>query len=160
MLTISMRLHPQNEFNVPLISFIIIALGGLACLASGYVSQRVGVKRTAFIALTASFSCCLLSPVVFQFAAGWSLVAFLIFWGLVVIADSPMFSTLVAKYAIAESRGTALTIVNCVGFSITILSIQLINLLQGIFQPEYLFLVLAVGPGLGLLAMMRKREEA
>ena len=117
------------------------------------------VKRTAFVALSASCICCLFSPLLFQAASGFGLVAFLIFWGMVVIADSPMFSTLVAQHAAAESKGTALTIVNCIGFSITILSIQLISLLQGYMTLEYLFVVLAAGPVLGLFAMVRKVSE-
>ncbi len=75
---------------------------------------------------------------------------------MVVVADSPLFSTLVAKNAPPEARGTALTIVNSVGFSITILSIELINLLLEVLQPEYLFLFLAPGPVLGLLAFLGK----
>jgi hypothetical protein len=37
---------------------------------------------------------------------------FLTFWGMVVVADSPLLSTLVAQNVPAEIKGTALTIVN------------------------------------------------
>ena len=39
-----------------------------------------------------------------------------------VAADSPQFSSLVAKCAPAEWKGTALIIVNCLGFSLTVVS--------------------------------------
>ena len=82
------------------------------------------------------------------------------FWGMVVIADSPLFSTLVAQNASAEVKGTALTIVNCIGFSITIISIQLLNVLQGFIYPTYIYTLLAIGPLLGLMALLDQRTKA
>ena len=84
------------------------------------------------------------------------LMAFLIFWGMVVIADSPLFSTLVAQNTEPETKGTALTIVNSVGFAVTIISIQLLNLLQEEINPSYIYLVLALGPVMGLIALYEK----
>jgi hypothetical protein len=72
-----------------------------------------------------------------------------------VVADSPQFSTLVAQNAPREVTGTALTIVNCIGFSITILSIQLLNQLEGWLPAHYRFTLLAFGPLLGLWALRR-----
>jgi len=71
-------------------------------------------------------------------------------WGLAVTADSPMFSTLVAQNAPDSNKGTALTIVNSIGFGISVLSIQLLNFLNPIIAPEYLFLILGIGPAIGL----------
>jgi hypothetical protein len=72
-----------------------------------------------------------------------------------VIADSPLFSTLVARNAPDQSKGTSLTIVNCIGFSITIVSIQLMNSLLTEANARYIYLVLAVGPILGLAALIK-----
>jgi hypothetical protein len=47
------------------------------------------------------------------------LLGFLDFWEVIVMADSLLFSALVAQNATAESKDTTLTIVNCIGFSIT-----------------------------------------
>ena len=85
------------------------------------------------------------------------LLLYLLFWGLVVVADSPLFSTLVAQAAPEQSRGTSLTIVNCIGFSITIISIQLVNFLMQRFDTRYGFVVLALGPLMGLIALYKKR---
>ena len=157
MLASYIEFHPEANFNIPFLSFLIIGLGGLASVAGGYISETLGTKKTAVIALFLSCLCCLLSPLAFHLDLAYLFIGFLIFWGLVVIADSPLFSTLVAQNASAESKGTALTIVNCVGFSITIISIQLITILRNVISPEYLYMVLAVGPILGLLALNKSK---
>lgn len=148
--------NPTLSFNVPLWSFIIIAVGGLACVFSGYLSLTYKTKRVAFTALLLSCLCCLISPFVFEWSSQYLFLGFLLFWGIVVIADSPLFSTLVAQNAIPKLKGTALTIVNCIGFSITIISIQLINYVATIWSPSYIFILLAIGPILGLIALYKK----
>lgn len=150
--------NPQIELNIPLLSFLIIGVGSLACVFSGYVSQYLGVKRTATISLLLSCVCCIASPLLLTSSSLYLLLAFLFFWSLVVIADSPLFSTLVAQSAPAESRATSLTIVNCIGFSITIISIQFINLLVQYIQPQFIYMVLAIGPMLGLIALVRNNR--
>jgi len=76
-----------------------------------------------------------------------------------VIADSPLFSTLVAQNAPAATKGTSLTIVNCIGFGITIISIQLINALRTNANAQYIYMLLAVGPILGLIALAGNRHK-
>ncbi len=158
MLTAYMTMHPEAVFNVPLLSFLIIGLGGLACVAAGYLALNFSAKRVAAAALALSCTCCLLSPFAFRVDSPGVWIGFLVLWGLFVIADSPLFSTLVAQNAPAEGRGSALTIVNCIGFSITIVSIQSVNLLKDFVRPEYLFVILAAGPVLGLLAMYWQKQ--
>lgn len=150
--------HPNVVINIPLLSFLIIGSGGVACVAGGYIARWFGTKRTAATALILSGLCCLFSPVVFLQGSSGILLSFLIFWGLVVIADSPLFSTLVAKKAPSESRGTALTIVNSVGFAITILSIQLITLFYKNLHPAFLLIFLAPGPVFGIWSLYRKTK--
>lgn len=148
--------HPEIEFNIPLLSFFIIAVGGLACVAGGYISLKRGAKKTAAIALSLSAICCFISPLLFFQSSGLLLIVFLLFWGAMVVADSPLFSTLVANNADGGSRGTALTIVNSIGFAITIVSIQLVTYLITFTDPLYIFPVLAIGPVLGLWSLFRR----
>jgi MFS family permease len=122
----------------------------VACVVGGLLAQRYGAKRIATISLSLSGFCCLLSPVFILQAPTPLFLSFLFFWGLVVIADSPLFSTLVAQLAPTESRGTSLTIVNCIGFSITIISIQLLNAVSSMIPSGYLYWVLALGPAMGV----------
>ncbi len=160
MLTTYMKLHPATEFNIPILSFLIIGLGGLACVLGGYISQKLGTKSTASTALFMSCACCILSPLAFYIDSGAVMLGFLIIWGLFVIADSPLYSTLVAHNAPAEIKGTALTIVNCIGFSVSIITIQLINILRDSMNPKYIYMILAFGPILGLFALYEKKTTA
>ncbi|WP_298552137.1 MFS transporter [uncultured Algibacter sp.] len=151
--------HGNALINIPLLSFLIIAIGSLGCVASGYLSQQYAVKNVAFSALTLSCICCLLSPVFFMLNSEITFIIFLMFWGVVVIADSPLFSTLVAQNVAAESKGTALTIVNSIGFAITIVSIQLFSYLVNKVDVQYLFLMLAIGPILGLYSCFKIKDR-
>jgi MFS family permease len=156
-LTAYVNRYPETNMNISLVSFLIIASGGPACVFSGLVSSYFGTEKTAIIALTISGVCCLLSPL-FLFSPSIILfITFLFIWGLAVIADSPLFSTLVAQSAPEESRGTSLTVVNCIGFSITIISIQFTNSLSDKLSPQYLYMLLAIGPLFGLFALLKNK---
>ncbi len=148
-------LHPSvDSGNLPLWAFLIIGSGAAGCILGGYLSGRFGVRRVATIALSASGWCCLLSPL--AFALPWpAFLLFLLFWGVVVVADSPLFSTLVAGNAPAAQKGTALTIVNCLGFAITIVSIQVLAAAAGWWGPVWSLPLLALGPALGLWGLHR-----
>lgn len=150
--------HYQTGIDISFLSFMIIACGGAACVLGGLVSRYFGAKKIATVSLFLSGTCCLLSPF-FLFSSSIPVLAgFLLFWGLVVIADSPMFSTLVAQNVAEELKGTALTLVNCIGFSITIISIQVINSLAAVITPRYLYMLLAIGPVLGLIALRKNKD--
>lgn len=149
-------LNPTANLNVSLFSFLIIAVGGLSCVIGGYLAERLGTKKVAFTALLLSCLSCLISPFFLSLDSPFLFIGFLLFWGMVVIADSPLFSTLVAQNAVAENKGTALTIVNSIGFAITIVSIQTIGLLQIALGSTYIFMLLGIGPVFGLIALSRK----
>jgi MFS family permease len=151
--------NENADLNISLLSFIIIAVGGLACIISGYLSQKYGAKKIAAIALFLSGLCCIVSPAAFLISSKTIMILFLIIWGMAVVADSPMFSTLVAQNAAAESKGTALTIVTCIGFSITIVSIQLLTWLIKLMDPKFIYIVLAIGPVFGLVALLMPKTE-
>jgi MFS family permease len=140
--------------SMSLWSFAAIASGLVGCVAGGYFSRSFGSARVACAQLSASGLCCLLSPLAFL-APSPVFLAFLLFWGVVVVGDSPQFSTLNARFAPAGLVGSALTIANCIGFSITIASIALLSFLIGIIGPQYVFLMLLPGPVLGLVALRR-----
>jgi MFS family permease len=153
------KLHTEAEFNIPVLAFIVIAMGGFACILGGYFSGVFSSKKTAFTALMCSGICCLAAPFMFKIPIVLFL-GFLVFWGMAVVADSPQFSTLVAQNAPEEFKGTALTIVNCIGFAITIVSIEVFSLITGGTTSPYIFWVLAIGPILGLISMSRKNATS
>ncbi len=138
--------------NAAWISFLVIGSGAVGCIFGGIFSFRFGSARVATYSLLISFCCCLTSPFIWQLPFVLFLT-FMIVWGICAAADSPQFSALVAKNAPADFRGSAITMVICIGFAITIITIQLLASLKTVLSKEYLFLVLALGPALGLLAM-------
>jgi MFS family permease len=152
-----LKLHPAVTFNISLFSFLLIASGCLSCIIGGYISQKAGSKKVAFTALLLSGLCCLCSPLFFQFGP-MLFLPLLFVWNMCASADSPQFSTLSALHAPPELKGSALTIVNCIGFSITIISIQLTNFLVLKFNLVYVFPVLVFGPVFGLIALNAKRN--
>lgn len=147
--------HTEVTINIPLWSFLIIASGGPACVLGASIAKTIGIKKMASIALLLSGLCCLLSPWMFTIELSSVFIAFLVFWGMVVITDSPLLSTLVAKNAPVELKGTALTIVNCIGFATTIVSIQLINGWLEYVNSSHAYMLLALGPVVGLIALNR-----
>ena len=143
----------NTALSIPVLAFLIICIGGIACVLSGYLSLKYGAGRIAFLALLTSGFCCLLSPWILAQASLPVVLVFLMVWGMAVIADSPLFSTLVARNAAAAHKGTALTIVNCIGFAITIVSIQLLTALHSQWDSTAVYSILALGPVFGLLAL-------
>lgn len=151
--------YPAMDFNVSLLSFFIIASGSVACVLSGWLSQRYGAKQTATTALSLSGICCIISPLLLFIPIFPVFICFMLIWAMAVIADSPIFSTIVARNAPAETKGTSLTIVNCIGFAITIASIQLISALRTDANAQYIYMLLAVGPVLGLVALLGDKHH-
>ncbi|MBI1805466.1 MAG: MFS transporter [Ignavibacteria bacterium] len=145
--------HLHEGLNVSLWSFTIIAAGSLGCIVGGIISKQIGSARVAWLQLLSSGILCLLSPLLVYLPKGFFLGAFIL-WGIVVVGDSPQFSALVARHAPAELVGSALTFTNCIGFAITIISIQLTTYIAHLLQPEYLFSILTIGPLIGLIAFM------
>jgi MFS family permease len=143
-------LEDQNSnWDASIVTFGVVAIGGIGCVVGGFLSERYGSAKVAFYSLATSGTLCCLSPALYLAPPVVNLMAYLI-WGVTVVADSPQFSSLVAQTCQPEYKGTALTIVNCIGFTITIGSIQLL----GVPLPEqFLFLLLAPGPLFGLWSL-------
>lgn len=151
--------YPVAGLDVPLLSFLIIAVGSLSCVTGGYLSQKFGAKRVAAAALLISCICCLVSPLLLFANAMIAFLSFLFIWSIAVIADSPLFSTLIAQNAPTEAKGSSLTIVNSIGFAITIVSIQLVAGLRTSANAKFIYMFLAIGPVLGLIALARSKNS-
>jgi MFS family permease len=137
-------------------SFLIIGCGALGCVGGGLLADRVGRTAVTAWAMAISGVCCLV--VGFLFGAGiWVLLIVCAVWGATVIADSPQFSACITELGDRRYVGTALTIQTCLGFLLTSFSIQLVPYLQRIVGWRYAFTILAPGPLLGMLAMLRLR---
>lgn len=150
----------QLGLNVPVWSFSIIAIGSLSCVLGGYLSVRFGAKKTAFFALLLSFVCCLLLPIFLSVSVPFLFLLFMLLWGALVIPDSPLFSTMVAQNVRPDWKATALTIVNSIGFATTIVSVLVISYLLENTSSNWVYSLLAVGPLIGLVQMLRDKSAA
>ena len=130
-------------------TFVLIGIGGISCAVGGLISQKMGSGTVAMASLIGSGSCGLVLWVFPEFAF-WAPISFLFVWGLLLSPDSPQFSTLVAQSVAPEHRGTALTLVNGLGFGLTIVSIQYTQFLAGFLSPNQFIGLLCIGPVVGV----------
>ena len=148
-----------SSASISLWSFAIIAAGAIGCIVGGLISLRRGSASVAYVQLLVSGVCCLLSPIALLLPLPL-LLTFLVVWGVVVVGDLPQFSALNARYAPPQLVGSALTIVNCIGFAITIVSIQLLAATSSRLGAQFVFLLLLPGPIAGLMALRRLLRHA
>jgi MFS family permease len=76
-------------------------------------------------------------------------------WGFWVVADSAQFSAIVTELADQAYVGTAVTLQLAAGFTLTVVTIWLIPLLQEHLSWQWAFAFLAPGPAMRALAMTR-----
>jgi MFS family permease len=135
-------------------AFLAIASGAAGCVTAGYVADRAGKARVAKWAMLGSASCAALTVVVFG-GPPVLLYALIMVWGFTVVADSAQFSALVSEAAPRDSVGTALTLQTCVGFLLTIVTIELLPRVAEYTTWRWAALLLVPGPLLGAWAMSR-----
>jgi predicted MFS family arabinose efflux permease len=150
--------NSQAGISVSLWSFIIIGIGGVSCTIGGYWSLKKSSKWVSKISLAISGLCCLLIPFGFNIPIALFLLL-LVIWGIFVIPDSPQFSTMVAQSSDSSYVATGLTIVNSLGFAITIVSIQLVNWIWAASGSVFVFWVMAIGPAAGFWAINKYKAE-
>ena len=144
-----------ESLSISIYSFLIIGIGALGCIFGGAFAQKYGAKKIAILSLTFSGACCLLSPLLVYVGSPHLLVGIMLFWGFFVVADSPLFSTLVANSVVPNVKGTAIIIVTCIGFSITIVSIELLSYMIDDSSIYSVLFVLTIGPIFGVLNSLK-----
>jgi MFS family permease len=122
--------------SAPLATFAVVAVTMGAMLVSGACALGIGA--------------------LFGGPAG-PLLAVALLWGVTVVADSAQFSASVTELAERHLIGTMLTVQTCLGFLLTMASIQLLPWFADLVGWRYAFWLLAGGPFLGVLAMARLR---
>jgi MFS family permease len=134
------------------VAFVTIASGAIGSAAAGWFADRIGKARIASWAMVTSGACCLMAGVMFN-APAPAIVAFAVIWGIAVVADSAQLSALVAQYSPRDHVGTALTLQTCIGFLLTMVSIRLLPVAAQRIGWQWVFVCLAPGPFLGVLAL-------
>jgi len=137
--------------SVALLSFGVIAVGGVGCVLGGQWSRRIGSARVAALALAGSGLMCISYPLLPEHALGLRIAA-LFFWGFCVVADSPQFSALSSQFAPPQLLGSALVAQNGIGFLITVASILVLSRAVPAWGATAMW-ILVPGPVLGLCAL-------
>lgn len=153
MIRASLSMQGGNPQLAELGSFLVIGSGAVGCVVAGLIADRVGRTAVTSWAMAISGTCCLVIGLLY---GGNPVLLLLVatIWGATVVADSAQFSSCVTELGDPQYIGTALTIQMCIGFLLTTISIELIPKIQ---DWRYAFMILAPGPFLGVLAMLRLR---
>lgn len=140
--------------SVPLITFVVIAVGGLGAALAGRVSDSYGRPLAAAGALVVSGSAVLSTPLVFG-APVAVLLLVLGLWGFGVVADSAQFSVMATEPVRPEARSTALILQTAAGFLLALVTVRLVPAAAGLLGWRWAFLILAPGPMVALIAVAR-----
>lgn len=135
-------------------AFAIVGVGAIGCYVGGRLGDSWGRTRTTAAAMALSGTCAVAIGFLEDAPAVLVLMIGLV-WGLSVVADSAQFSTMVTELADQAYVGTALTLQLALGFTLTVVTIWLIPMVERTQGWGWAFALLAVGPALGILAMLR-----
>jgi MFS family permease len=135
--------------SVSAAAFWVIAAGSVGCIGGGLLVRRCGSAQVAHWQLAVSGACCVAAPVMLDAPLPW-FMAWMLLWGITVSGDSPQFSTLTAQNAPPAVAGSVLTFANCIGFAISVLSIEIFVRAAQAWPLAAVLPWLAFGPALGL----------
>ncbi|WP_375001898.1 MFS transporter [Aeromicrobium sp. CTD01-1L150] len=140
---------------VGVVSFMTLGVcGALGCVLAGWAADRVGRARVAAVAMVVSGACCLAAALAFGGPPELMIVVAAV-WGAAVIADSAQFSACLGSVVPRDEVGTALTVQTALGFLLTVVTIQAVPVIAETAAWPVAVAVLAVGPFLGAVAMLR-----
>lgn len=141
-----------------LTAFGVVAAGGIGSAVAGAVADRVGRTTTTIVAMATSATSAIVAGILFGAPVPLVVLVALI-WGFSVVADSAQFSSAVSELAPPGTAGSALSLQTAVGFTLTSVTILAVGLLDpaGADGWRVAWLVLALGPVVGILAMLRLR---
>lgn len=151
------RTRGVGEAWASLAAFAFIAAGGVGSLVAGRLADRLGRTAVTSGAMAVSGLCCLTAGLLFG-GSPWLLAALCLVWGFAVVADSAQFSAGVSELCPPERTGTALTLQTSLGFLLTLVTIRLVPALERLVTWRWAFAFLALGPAVGIWAMLRLRR--
>lgn len=147
-----------NPSWASLSAFFVIAVGGVGSLFAGRLADRFGRTLITSASMLISGACALTIGFLFGGSPLLLLVVSII-WGLTIVADSAQFSTAVTELSRQDYVGTALTLQTSLGFLLTLFTIRMIPPLVNWVGWQYAFAFLALGPAVGIWAMLRLRRS-
>jgi MFS family permease len=156
-LVASFRGSGVDERWAGLAGFAFIAAGSAGSLVAGRLADRLGRTVVTSAAMALSGLGCLLAGLFFR-GNPWFLSAVCLVWGFAVVADSAQFSAGVSELCPAERMGTVLTLQTSLGFLLTLVTIRLVPTFERLVTWRWAFTFLALGPAVGIWAMLRLRR--
>lgn len=142
-----------------LLVFVAVGVGGAAgCLLGGRAADRYGRVPVIATSLALSGACCLVSPLLLG-AAPAVVAVFCVVWGAAAVADSAVLTTATLEVADPRYPGTALTVQTASGFLLTVAAIATVPVVADVVGWQAALLVLAVGPAVGLPAVLALRRH-
>jgi len=140
---------------VSLTAFGIFLVGAIGTGFGGRISDKYGRTKFNIIMLLVSGTSSILIGFAFPNLALMLIIALI--WGLVVIPDSPQYSTMITELSDKKLMGTALTLQTAIGFFIAIISIQIVPFVVEQFSWKFAFSFLFMGPVFGIIALLKLR---
>ena len=137
-------------------AFATVGAGALGCVAAGYLADRVGRTAITIAAMGISGTCAAFIGLLYGGSPALLLAACIV-WGIAIVADSAQFSASIAELADRSRVGTMLTFQTAMGFTLTLVTIHLMPYWVESLGWRYAFAPLAIGPVIGVWAMVRLR---
>jgi MFS family permease len=141
-----------------LTAFAVVAAGGVGSAVAGAIADRVGRTATTIAAMATSATSAVVAGILFGAPIPVVVLVALI-WGVSVVADSAQFSSAVSELAPPGTAGSALSVQTAIGFTLTSVTILGVGLLDPSNADGWrvAWIVLALGPIVGIVAMLRLR---
>ncbi len=139
------------------LTFLVFLVGAVASPLAGILAERMGRTGVTSLLMVLSGGMAVFIGFLPVSLAPLIVIVALV-WGATVISDSAQFSTAITELAPDEYRGTMLTFQTGLGFLLTAGSIWLVPVLEDAAGWGVAFAILAIGPVVGTLAMLRLRR--
>lgn len=154
----ALRYGASPPIGASVATFLVIASGAIGCLAGGWAADRVGRTAVTIASLAVSGICALIMGFAYGGPA-WLILLIGIIWGITVVSDSAQFSASVTELSDRTLVGTMLTVQTCIGFLLTLVTIHVMPYVVTGLGWTYAFMILAIGPAIGMWAMARLRAD-
>ena len=147
---------PDAERFAKITAFIAIGAGGLSCVVAGGIADRIGKAQVTIVAMMLSGSAAIATALTFG-GPIWLTFVLVVLWGITIIPDSAQFSALVADASPPDQVGSLMTFQTALGFALTFVTVQITPILAIELGWPIVLAALAIGPALGIVAMIKLR---
>jgi MFS family permease len=152
-------IHDISWINTSIASFFVIFAGAVGSFATGWATKYVTNSFAAAFNISLSGFFGIIHPIFFGYPSFFLYMLLLLVWGWTVTADSAQFGALASRACKPELLGTALTVYNCVGYFVTVISIQLCQSLTKFITMQYVSIPIAMGPIIGAIIISRRANR-